>query len=160
MTTHKVTTYKDRAIHYDEDACLFIVPMSDLKASTLGALKTAIDKLSADERRVSRPALMIATSFVGPPRLIDVTVTTLVAPNPRVGGDPTEAWIKKASGERAKERLYSLLPPTLEVREAFARYLAAIEARKAAQQAEAEARDAIPCFTAADLQAKPEPSDT
>ncbi len=158
MTTHAITIYKERAIHYDEDACLFIVPMSDLKASTLAALKTAIDKASADERRVSRPALMIATSFTGPQRLVDVTVTTLVLPN-RIGVDPSSAWIKKASGERSKEPLRNLLPPTLEVREAFARYLAAIEARKAAQQAEYEARDAIPCFTAADLQAKPEPSD-
>jgi squalene cyclase len=147
-----ITTYKENDVVYDEDTSVFFVPRTGWKASTLKALKTVIDKAALEERKVARTALIIVSAYKQGDILETVTVTSLVAKT-KYQDNVTEAWIKRANGERQKAWIYNLYPDTDETRAAFAKYLEAQAAARAATEAKDAARNAIPAFTAETLRA-------
>lgn len=129
--------YKTYTLCYDEgENDWYSIPETQRHPS-LKALKAAIDKAATEERRVSKPALLLENSWNSGGHkweLIPVTVTTVAAKS-KWESQPTEAWVK-TSGGRRKVYLKNLFPDNQETREAFEDYKTAVRAAAAAKKEE------------------------
>jgi hypothetical protein len=139
------TEHNGYEITYSENEDLWRCWTLELEAKTLSALKTKMNKLDADRRRLDMPQVWHLT-YSGPKlkkaTLIEDGAVWLLA-----GGDD------KRGRQREKVGLENTVIDTPANRQAIEMYVAAEEVARKAQRTAYEMRQAIPRATAADLMA-------
>lgn len=170
--TDITTEHNGHMIRYSENEDKWTCWAMSVEAKTLSALKTKLNKLDADSRRVNVTAIKLSY-HTDPESAHEVTVTVIEpqreAEKPRWGSTTPpapperEAWVTyqtskyrgvdKPDMKREKVELKRLLPATPEVRAMLKKARDMSAAIKAAQDELKRYVETIPRYTAEDLMA-------
>jgi hypothetical protein len=152
------TTHNGHVIRYSENADEWVCSDLDVRGKTLSAIKTTINKVDADARRVANVPVIIVTQYSAH----EFGKVTLI----ENGSAWVSIFLRKGNGgkpdltSRRKINLKNMVLDTPENRRLLA---AAIELSKNVEDARvkaAEARENIPRITVADLKGTPDTKES